>query len=408
MNVLDSKRELMKRPELLVFNLFLLLCVASCGGFKSHTNAKIMDEILKTDMSHRLIMPDTILVEPDYDSGTEEFLFNEKAFKPRWFEPIGFRGSDCQRFYIHYDSVWHKGNGVYRVEGRTRYKDTIRLFSGKIWLDSLQLYDNDWMPKNCCSGFLYGHYEFEEDRFSGGGFLSGKMRIGFAKVNGLFYYDATELVSDGYENSQYEGIWSSGTDISVWEKCNWGDFRIPDSKALDIGAGEFSPCTEYLERGWRIYTYCSEDNDSLQKLCKSDKQWFAHDNDWFVPYSCKLQRYFNEYGCEDKHPSAKVVLAVIPASDEEFGIWYDIAEGTSVGDRYLWPRIIDYARADSTGIMFAYMRMGEFSDGYIAEGVFDDYIELRKAYPTLFDQYRKQLSTRWNETFDEWEKEYGD
>ncbi|MBR4511764.1 MAG: hypothetical protein IKO59_03100, partial [Bacteroidales bacterium] len=96
----------MKRPELLVFNLFLLLCAASCGGFKSHTNAKIMDEILKTDMSHRLIMPDTILVEPDYDSETEEYLFNEKAFKPRWFEPIGFRGSDCQRFYIHYDSVW--------------------------------------------------------------------------------------------------------------------------------------------------------------------------------------------------------------------------------------------------------------------------------------------------------------
>ena len=408
MNVLDSKRELMKRPELLVFNLFLLLCVTSCGGFKSHTNAKIMDEILKTDMSHRLIMPDTILVEPDYDSGTEEFLFNEKAFKPRWFEPIGFRGSDCLRFYIHYDSVWHKGNGVYRVEGRTRYKDTIRLFSGQLWLDSVRLYDNDWMPKNACSGFLYGHYEYEENEFSGGGFLSGRMRIGFAKMNGRFYYDATNLIADGYENSQYEGIWSSRTDISVEEKCNWGDFRIPDSKALDIGAGEFSPCSEYLERGWRVYTYSWENNDSLRALFQADKQWFTHDNDWFVPYSCKLQRYFMEYGCEDKHPSAKLVLAVIPTNEEEYHIWYDMTEGTLEGDRYLWPRIVEYAQADSTGIMFAYMRMGEFSDGYVSEGVFDDYIELRKAYPTLFDQYRKQLSTRWNETFDEWEKEYGD
>ncbi|MBO7624811.1 MAG: hypothetical protein J6S82_05840, partial [Bacteroidales bacterium] len=105
-----------------------------------------MDEIRATDLSHLLIMPDTILVEPDDNPEMEEYLFNEKAFKPRWFEPIGFRGSDCQRFYIHYDSVWHKGNGVYRIEGRTRYKDTIRLFSGQLWLDSVRLYDNDWMP----------------------------------------------------------------------------------------------------------------------------------------------------------------------------------------------------------------------------------------------------------------------
>ena len=73
-----------------------------------------------------------------------------------------------------------------------------------------------------------------------------------------------------------------------------------------------------------------------------------------------------------------------------------------------WPRIVEYAQADSTGILFAYMRMGEFSDGYIAEGVFDDYIGLRKTYPALFDRYRKHLSPRWNMNFDEWEKEFGD
>lgn len=402
----------MKRTKLFVCNMLLLLCAASCGGFRSHSNAKIMDEIRATDLSHLLIMPDTILVEPDDNPEMEEYLFNEKAFKPRWFEPIGFRGGDCQRFYIHYDSVCHVGNGKYLVDGRTRYKDTIRLFSGQLWLDSVRLYDNDWMPKNACSGFLYGHYEYEENEFSGGGFLSGKMRIGFAKVNGRFYYDATNLIADGYENSQYEGLWSSRADVSVWEKCNWGDFRIPDSKALDGGAGEFCPDENYLDRGWRIYTYSYnygyDDRDSLYELFKADEQWFAHENDWFVPYSCKLQRYLKEYGCEDKRPSAKIVLAVIPTNDEEYDIWYDMAEGTLDGDRYLWPRIVEYAQADSTGILFAYMRMGEFSDGCVAEGVFDDYIGLRKTYPALFDQYRKHLSSRWNNCFDEWEKEFGD
>ena len=65
----------------------------------------------------------------------------------------------------------------------------------------------------------------------------------------------------------------------------------------------------------------------------------------------------------------------------------------------------DYAHADSAGILFAYMRMGEFSDGEISEGLFDDYIELQKENPALFDKYRKQLSKDWNQTFDWWKKE---
>ena len=67
--------------------------------------------------------------------------------------------------------------------------------------------------------------------------------------------------------------------------------------------------------------------------------------------------------------------------------------------------IRNYALADSTDIMFAYMRMGEFSDGYISEGLFDDYIAIKKKYPDLFAQYRKCLSPMWNDVFDEWEKE---
>ena len=68
----------------------------------------------------------------------------------------------------------------------------------------------------------------------------------------------------------------------------------------------------------------------------------------------------------------------------------------------------DYAHSDSAGILFAYMRMGEFSDGEISEGLFDDYLELQKEHPALFDKYRKQLSKQWNETFDEWKELYGE
>ena len=398
----------MKNRIVVFVNLLtiILLCAISCGSHKVNTTGKItMDEIRNTDLSHQLFMPDTILIEPDYDFETKEYIFNEKAFVPRWFEPIGFRGNDCQRFYIHYDSVYHKGNGMYEVVGRTRYRDTIRLFSGTLTLDSLRFNNEEYLPKYGEFGSLYGHYQYEEDEFSGGGVLSGKMRIDFAKVNGRYYYDAFLLIADGYENNQYEGTWSS-RNLSRMEKCNWGDFRIPGSEHLDTGTGMFIPHEECLDRGWRIYTYNYADNDSLQALFQADEQWFTHENDYIIPYSGRLLRYFTIYG-RDKRPAAKVVLTTIPATEKEYGVWYGMSEASENGQyQYLWPLYSEYAHADSTDIMFAYMRMGEFSDGYVSEGLFDDYIKLKKEHPTLFAKYRKCLSRMWNEVFDEEEKLY--
>ena len=243
-----SKRILSILLVALSATLFLTAC--KVGG---KTTAVTMEELRNTDLS-RMIIPDSILTNPDYCSSKEEFVFIEKAFEPYWFEPIGYRGRDFQRFYIHYDSVRFMGNGVYKVEGRTRYRDTIRLFSGTITLDSMRLNKGKHLPSTGKFGKLCGHYQFDEDEFSGGGILTGKMTIDFVKVNGRFYYDAFMLgVADGYDNRQYEGVWTS-KDLKRLEKCNWGDFRIPDSQGLDIGVGEFGPVDEYLNCGWQVYT----------------------------------------------------------------------------------------------------------------------------------------------------------
>ena len=398
----------MKNRIVVFVNLLtiILLCAISCDGQKANATGKItMDEIRNTDLSHRLFMPDTILIESDDDFGAKENILNDIAFVPRWFEPIGFRGNDCQRFYIHYDSVCHKGNGVYEVKGHTRYRDTIRLFSGTLTLDSLWLNNEEYLPKYGEFGKLYGHYQYEEDEFSGGGIMSGKMSIDFAKVNGRYYYDAFMLIADGYDNNQYEGTWSS-RNLSRMEKCNWGDFRIPDAEKMDmdIGVAEFSPDAAYLDRGWRIYTYCFKDNDSLQALFHADEQWFTHEEDYIIPYSGRLQRYLKEYGHKDCHPTAKVVLGTIPTTEAEFNTWVLLQGGN------LWTTTSQYAHVDSAGIMFAYMRMGQlrFPDGdsdAMWEAFFDDYIELQKEHPALFEKYRKQLSKEWNQSFDWWKKE---
>ena len=388
---------------LVVLSATLIMTACKDGG---KTTAVSMEELRDTDLS-RVIIPDSILTDPDYCSSKEEFIFIEKAFEPYLFEPIGYRGRDFQRFYIHYDSVRFKGNGVYDVYGRTRYRDTIRLFSGMITLDSMRLNKEEYLPSTGEFGSLYGHYQFDEDEFSGGGVLTGKMKIDFAKINGRFYYDALMLIADGYDNRQYEGVWTS-KDLRRLEKCNWGDFRIPDSQELDIGAGEFSPVDEYSDRGWQVYTYSWADNDSLRALYQTDKQWFTHEEDYFIPYSGRLQRYLKEYGHKNSHPAAKVVLDVIPSTEEELWMWYSIDSPAESQLNYLWPRLSVYAHADSAGIMFAYMRMGEFSDGEISEGLFDDYIDLKKEHPALFAKYRKLLSKQWNEVFDEEEKLYGE
>lgn len=365
------------------------------------TTAVTMEELRNTDLS-RMIIPDSILTNPDYCSQKDEFMFIEKTSE---FEPIGYRGRDFQRFYIHYDSVRFMGNGIYKVEGRTRYRDTIRLFSGTITLDSMRLCKKENLPSTGEFGTLCGHYQFDEDEFSGGGVLTGKMWIGFAKINGRFYYDAFKLgLADGYSNRQYEGVWTS-KGLTRMEKCNWGDFRIPDSRGLGSGEAEFIPRDSCLDRGWRIYTYGWAESDSLQAIYQADMQWFTHEEDYVIPYSGRLQRYLKEYGHGKSQPSAKVVLGTIPATEEEFAVWYSIDSPAESQQNYLWPSMSDYAHADSAGIVFAYMRMGEFSDGEISEGLFDDYIELQKEHPALFDKYRKQLSKRWNQTFDEWKKE---
>ena len=402
----------MKNRIVIFVNLLIiiLLCEISCSSQKAHTTGKVtMDEIRKTDLSYLLFMPDTILIESDYDFEAKEYILNEKAFELRWFEPIGFRGNDCQRFYIHYDTVYHKGNGVYGIEGRTRYRDTIRFFTGTLTLDSLRLNNEEYLPKYGEFGRLYGHYQYDEDEFSGGGVLTGKMKIDFAKINGRFYYDAFMLIADGYDNNQYEGVWSSNN-LSHIEKCNWGDFRIPDSRELGSGEAEFIPRDSCLDRGWQVYTYhwAMTNNDSLRALYQADEQWFTHEEDYIIPYSGRLQRYLTKYGRSNKRPAAKVLLATIPTTQEEYDIWYEMSEASENGQyQYLWPLYSDYAHADSTDILFAYMRMGEFSDGYVSEGLFDDFIKLKKEHPALFAKYRKRLSRMWNEVFDEEEKLYG-
>ncbi len=256
----------------------------------------------------------------------------------------------------------------------------------------------EYLPSTGEFGSLFGHYLYDEDEFSGGGTLSGKMKIGFAKINGRYYYDAFMLWL--YENG-------NGVEKNIDTAIEWY------TKAADQGYQKAKDRLDDLnpepqKDRWQTYTYAWADDDSLWTIYLSDEQWFTHDKDYIIPYSGRLQRYLKEYA-RNNRPAAEYVLATIPATKDEYNTWYDMVEAPYPSPyESLYELMPDYALADSSGIMFAFMRMGEFSDGCVSEMLFDYYICLKKRYPVPFNKYRKCLSRDWNFVFDEWEKEMGD
>ena len=170
-------------------------------------------------------------------------------------EPIGFIGNNFQRFYIHLISVIQDPNNslLYNVYGKTRVNNNICRFQGTIKITNSELPLGEDFPQ-LKQGWLKGDYQFYEDRKDkGSGLLSGKFKSYFyIDERGNFKYDGLMFGSDGFENNQFEGTWKNYKSKEI-KKCNWGDYRIPDSSALDIGAAEFSPVEEYDEFGWKNF-----------------------------------------------------------------------------------------------------------------------------------------------------------
>ncbi|MBR3411785.1 MAG: hypothetical protein IKG81_03765 [Bacteroidales bacterium] len=113
---------------------------------------------------------------------------------------------------------------------------------------------------------------------------------------------------------------------------------------------------------------------------------------------------------------AKVLCDAAPRSEEEFLIHYRLTEcaWTIEMDKGIYP-LIDlndmlwrYAMADSAGVMEVYLLYGEFSDGYIAEGTFSNYIALEETLPTKFAKLRKARSGFWNAIYENWKEELAD
>ena len=173
-------------------------------------------------------------------------------------EPLGFIGENYQRFYIHYTSVTRVNNSpyLYQVTGKTRVKDNICNFTGQIRILKAVLYKEPVTSEfsQFKNGSVISLITFYEDSAqSGSGVIKGKLVSNFyINKKGHLFYDALMAVADGFSNNECTATWTSYK-TGKSKKCNWGDYRIPDSGPLDTGVGEFYVAEEYRKYGWESY-----------------------------------------------------------------------------------------------------------------------------------------------------------
>ena len=173
----------------------------------------------------------------------------------------GFAGINYQRLRIKFMSVKQsKVANSYMVYGKSMVKGNICEFHGRIDVKKIRKYketsyglDDKYKNAGLKGQFIIiGDYMFDEDpkqKYSG--VFKGVFAAEFyLDKNGDVHYDDIDLNADGFTNNEFVGTWTAyGSKTS--KRANWGDFRIPNSGDLDIGAGDFSPAGKYLKYGWQ-------------------------------------------------------------------------------------------------------------------------------------------------------------
>jgi hypothetical protein len=150
--------------------------------------------------------------------------------------------------------------GTYHAYGKSMVKNNIDEFNGTIIISNIRQLQNadygvdDEYKNNGIKGryIILADYKFSENKEQvHSGIFTGVCQTDFyLDKNIKVRYDDIDMEADGYTNNQFVGQWAS-YDGKLVQRCNWGDFRIPNSGDLDIGAGDFSPNDKYLKYGWQ-------------------------------------------------------------------------------------------------------------------------------------------------------------
>ncbi len=242
------------KPRASVYLLFLLLLANAL------TAQDYLEQMKRYDLS-KVIHPDSI--------SDDSRVMTERG------DPYGYIGDNYQRFQIHITSFKKSKSNplVYDVKGKTKVKGNVCGFTGTFEVTAAEYDDSlqEFMDPGYRGIAIVSEVVLYEDKAqAGSGVIRGSL------VTDIIFdgknkpeYNALMLMADGYENNQFTGTWTSyKTGLS--KKCNWGDYRIPESDGLDVGAGEFSVDEKYRANGWESYydAYCCNPDSPKTKAAR--------------------------------------------------------------------------------------------------------------------------------------------
>ena len=237
--------------NILTFNVLLFIS-ALLAGQKIDYSEDWLSKLENPKNKSDILNPDNLIDK-------YELLDFSSLIKPNT-EFLGFIGNDYQRICISFTKVEKDLNPrIYRISGNSEVLNNKCDFTGIIEVKQIREFktlhfgvDENLKDKGIkVEGALIGNYKLQENRKqSHSGEFTGIMTLyWYIDKNGNLLYDDIRSYSDEYRNNQYIGIWK---DYSTKKEktCNWGEYRIPFSGDLDIGAAEFYPNKKYQDKGW--------------------------------------------------------------------------------------------------------------------------------------------------------------
>jgi hypothetical protein len=202
---------------------------------------------------------------------------------------FGIIGQEHQRVRIKLLSVLKNSQSptTYKVEGKSMVKENICEFTGTIEIKAVREMkefhygvDNKFKDFGILQqGIIIADYNFDENlNQNHSGTFSGKLYSKwYLDGENNIIYDDILIVSDGYYNNAFVGVWKSHKTGN--EKiCNWADWRVPNANSdFDVGAGEFSVSEKYWNKGWMDIALKNQvPNGAIvrEKSDKKTKEWW--------------------------------------------------------------------------------------------------------------------------------------
>jgi hypothetical protein len=231
-----------------------------------------------------------LLQKKDLTGKVLSLSLNDFNFSPLFMHTdnsviYGFIGDNYQRIHIKFITITKKQSSpdIYLVSGKSMVKNNICDFRGTITVSNIRKYksmsygvDDEYKHKGIKGQYvILGSYSLSETftQAHSGTFKGVFQSNLYLDKNNKVHYDDISSNSDGYTNNQFVGQWVAYQG-NIIKKCNWGDFRVPNSGDLDIGAGEFSPNEKYLQHGWQTRRDIMASQDDKAAKAIEDAKWW--------------------------------------------------------------------------------------------------------------------------------------